>query len=172
MGAYHWRHYQKKTAYRKLVNKILSFFPNKGSLLDIGCGDGLITWLLHKKGLDVEGFDNEPEAIKLARKQTEGRLVFYQMDLYRPPADFKKRFDYILAAEIIEHLERPEVLVERIRQWVREYAIITTPLKKGRKKDRYHLREYKPHELVEVLKPLKTEILKVDRNIFVKAYKS
>ncbi|HHU50910.1 MAG TPA: methyltransferase domain-containing protein [Firmicutes bacterium] len=160
-GAYHWKEYAGRTPYRKLAETVSSFFPERGSVLDVGCGDGLISYLLHRKGLKVTGIDNHPLAIKFARKNTKGQIEFKLLNIYKASSRLKnRRFHYLLASEVIEHLPDPSILKKLLLRHCKRYAVITTPLKR-QKKGKYHYREYTPKELVEVFHPLKCKLLKV-----------
>jgi SAM-dependent methyltransferase len=67
------------------------------SMLDIGCGDGLIAAWLAEIGLDVLGVDPSSEAIARARKSFRGltRLAFETADLRRP-VPFSRLFDAVV----------------------------------------------------------------------------
>ena len=66
-GAYHWKWYLLNfDDYRDFTNAILELYPDPGRILDIGCGDGLISYLFFRLGFDVVGFDTSETAIQLA----------------------------------------------------------------------------------------------------------
>ena len=66
----------------------------KGRILDVGCGDGLVTSALRNKGYDVVGIDPFNSAsdyqISLSDAKSKGGV-------------FEKPFDTIILSEVIEH---------------------------------------------------------------------
>ena len=74
-GAYHWNWYDNNhTGYRDLVDLAISYFPTRGSVLDVGCGDGLISYRLFEKGLKVLGIDTNAHAIQLANTVCRNKI--------------------------------------------------------------------------------------------------
>jgi 2-polyprenyl-3-methyl-5-hydroxy-6-metoxy-1,4-benzoquinol methylase len=71
-GAYHWKWYLVNyDGYRDFTNLIVDLLPDSGRLLDVGCGDGLISYLFFRSGFDVVGFDTSETAIQLAKMVSE-----------------------------------------------------------------------------------------------------
>lgn len=68
-GAYHWDWYStNKHNYQNNVNFVVDQFPTTGSVLDIGGGDGLISFKMFEKGLNVTCIDTNARSIQLARE--------------------------------------------------------------------------------------------------------
>jgi len=152
-GAYHWDAYYKSPLalglYKMHVDYIIDNFKKKtkGSLLDVGCGDGLISCLLAKSGFKVKGIDIEKEAIKLAQQKCPF-VDFEVNDVF----DMSERFDYLLASEVIEHLPNPDEFLQKIKGLFRKEALITTPNRDYYKQpDPYHFREYSIYEFESLL---------------------
>jgi 2-polyprenyl-3-methyl-5-hydroxy-6-metoxy-1,4-benzoquinol methylase len=70
----------------------------RGRVLDIGCGAGRHCLHLQRKGYDVTGIDNSPQAVRVCRKRGVRRVVGYSIaDLVRPEVRQRLgRFDTIL----------------------------------------------------------------------------
>ena len=95
-GALHWDEYRNNTYYKKLVDESLAPFKEvkSGSVLDLGCGDGLVSQLLYMKGLDVTGIDSVPLGIEYAEKMCSDEIEL--ITIYAE--DFVKHlrsFDYL-----------------------------------------------------------------------------
>tara|TARA_Y100000589_G_scaffold309787_1_gene327614 strand:- start:361 stop:1026 length:666 start_codon:yes stop_codon:yes gene_type:complete len=67
-GAYHWKWYLVNyDDYRDFSNSLVDLMTAPGRLLDVGCGDGLISYLYFRSGFDVVGLDTSNTAIQLSK---------------------------------------------------------------------------------------------------------
>ena len=73
--------------------------------LDAGCGDGYLSKQLVGRGYEVVGVDYSPRAVAFARIFVEG-ATFNCLDLreLKQHPEFEKRFDCVVAIEVIEHI--------------------------------------------------------------------
>lgn len=76
------------------------------TLLDIGCGGGLVAEPMVRLGFSVTGVDAGPEAIAVARvhAQAAGLAIDYQVATAESIAGTGRCFDAVLALEVIEHV--------------------------------------------------------------------
>jgi len=147
-GAYHWQDYESNPFYKQHVDYVVDCLKGKsGLLLDVGCGDGLISSIL-TQWFDVWGVDISEKAIELAKEKN--KVAHFQVkDVY----DMAGGFDYLLASEVIEHLPDPDKFLKHIKGLFEKEALITTPNKTVRKTiDPHHFREYTKDELRELLR--------------------
>jgi 2-polyprenyl-6-hydroxyphenyl methylase/3-demethylubiquinone-9 3-methyltransferase len=89
---------------------ISSLRPFEGlSLLDIGCGGGLIAEPMSRLGFAVTGIDADPAAITAARAHAEatGLSIDYRVAAAEALAETAQHYDAVLALEIIEHVADP-----------------------------------------------------------------
>ena len=98
-------------------------------VLDIGCvGDERPPRWLHdhicKVAKNVIGIDNGTEGVKKLKKRGYNVMRANAEDL-----DLKRRFDVIVAGELIEHLDNPGLFFGCVRKHLREKGtlVITTP---------------------------------------------
>jgi 2-polyprenyl-3-methyl-5-hydroxy-6-metoxy-1,4-benzoquinol methylase len=125
LGAYHWGD-DFDNWYQEMIGKIPNLFPSEGSVLDVGCGDGRMSYELKKLGLNVTGFDGISTAIRLAKERVED-VDFFVADI--DTLTMYKKFDYFLAQDVIEHLKNPDSLVKLFYDNCKEYMILTTDYK-------------------------------------------
>jgi 2-polyprenyl-6-hydroxyphenyl methylase / 3-demethylubiquinone-9 3-methyltransferase len=87
-----------------------SLRPFEGlTLLDIGCGGGLIAEPMTRLGFAVTGIDADAQAITVARAHAKatGLATDYRVGAAEALVDTGQRFDVVLALEVIEHVADP-----------------------------------------------------------------
>lgn len=120
-------------------------------VLDAGCGDGVLSYMLAREGAEVYGIDISREALRVAKKRC-GNARFYQASIYNLPFP-DKFFDHITCLEVIEHLADPDkALTELKRVWKGSGKIvITTPIYHG-ELNPYHVKEYAESEFLKLIR--------------------
>jgi SAM-dependent methyltransferase len=98
-------------------------------LLDIGCGAGNLLLAARKNGWDAQGLDVSANAVKHVR---EAGFEVFQGEL-REARLPSQHFDVITAAEILEHLPEPRLLVQEVARLLRPGGLFwtTTPHARG-----------------------------------------
>ena len=100
----------------------LSLRPFDGlTALDIGCGGGLVAEPMARLGFTVTGIDAGAEAIDVARTHAEatGLSIDYRVADAESIAEADKRFDAVLALEVIEHVADPDDFFTAVSTLVR-----------------------------------------------------
>ena len=119
--------YQWKASPFSSHSALLRLFPSEGSdrtVLDIGCGNGYLAAALSRRGFRVTGIERRggyssdfPASVELI----EGNL-----DQGLPP--IYQQFDYVVCADILEHLVRPGDLLGELRRVMRPGARLIASL--------------------------------------------
>lgn len=83
------------------------------ALLDIGCGGGLICEPMARLGFAVTGIDADATALAVARAHAaaQGLAIDYRDDDAGDLATRDRRFDAVLALEVVEHAADPALFV-------------------------------------------------------------
>lgn len=84
----------------------------RGSVLDLGCGNGAIARQLLREGLDVYGVDASESGIAVANAEIPGRfhVLDFTAESLPPPLD-GMTFEVMISTEVIEHLYDPRALL-------------------------------------------------------------
>jgi len=110
------------------AQKLASWFPEKKhaaiSILDFGCGDGLMTSFVHHIFVNatIYGIDSDAERISLAKDMYEG-IHFVCADIETVQLFAPASFDLIYTTEVFHHLPR-----EKHAQYI---ALLMQLLKQG-----------------------------------------
>jgi len=159
-----------KIRYMLIKDVILNNASRK--LLDIGCGKGIIEYLLPENIFCI-GCDIVEEVIEYARllNQHKRNRQFLVCDIEKTSPAYVK-FDIIVISEVLEHLPDDEKTLKKIRNLLGDEGIliITVPNSKrlvnrleglfgqSRFQDESHMREYTLHEIEALLNRCRFEI--------------
>lgn len=165
-GAYHWEWLVSsyRPWYKECVEKCVDFC--KGSTIDVGCGDGVVSAKVREKGLDVLGIDADPAAIGWATHLCPHVNRFAVVDI-NEPINLLAPFEYAVCLNTIEHLQKLDGLMHLLRCNIKKGAIIITD-EKTNKLGRYHVREYTQDELLDMFKEFNPKPFRIDSTEFGK----
>ncbi|MEW6338553.1 MAG: class I SAM-dependent methyltransferase [Acidobacteriota bacterium] len=91
---------------------ILNNLPERGHglrVVDLGCAGGYLAGPLVQRGYDVVGVDIRVPAIE------SPQFTFVRGDLDEGLPDLRGPFDFVVAADVLEHLRRPDQLLRSVR---------------------------------------------------------
>ena len=99
------------------------------NVLDLGCGNGVLTKKIADEGIPVVGVDPSESGV-LGAKEMFPNLDFRVCGVYDDPACAAlDKFDLVVAEEVVEHLYYPDELLKFSRKVLKPNGklIITTP---------------------------------------------
>lgn len=152
-----------KMRYILVKDIVIKNDPRK--LLDIGCGKGIIEYLL-PENIFCLGCDIVEEAIKSARllNQHKKNRQFLFCDIEKTSPAYGN-FDIIIISEVLEHLSNDEKTLKKTRSLLRDEGILIITVPNSERmvnrlaglfrqpifKEQSHLREYTLHEIKALL---------------------
>lgn len=121
-----------------LVNHIeakrqdLGLKVEKIRILDVGCGTGVnVTIPLANIGYSVVGLDTDLATIERARQLSKGisNIDFRKSELSE--SQFPESFHVVICSEVLEHLKKPEILVQQIYNVLKDNGLILITVPNG-----------------------------------------
>jgi len=110
---------------------IASKIKEKSTVLDIGCGSGYIGVLLKDKKCKVYGIDVDSKALEIAKSKDCYKNVFNFSITEKENENYKKffkekiEFDYIIFADVLEHVVNPgEIIFELSKKLKKDGEIL------------------------------------------------
>lgn len=107
--------------------------PPNGRILDVGCGNGVISRHLGKLGFNVLGIDVSEKTIETARSLTTLPNVKFMTKSAEELVASGERYDAVICSEVLEHLSNPGALLDVLYQTLTENGklIVTVPNGRG-----------------------------------------
>src|ERR1700733_10112800 len=109
-----------------LIERVIAERGLKGKILDYGAGVGQLT----RRLLALQRFESVSAAdIMGVPSDLTGKVEWIEQDLNSPVPGHDGRFDVVVAAEVIEHLENPRFMIREIFRLLRPggAALVSTP---------------------------------------------
>jgi SAM-dependent methyltransferase len=148
--------------FRFFARKVSRHSPQKGEILDIGCGNGMLLSILKQFGWSLHGNDLSPWAEKYAE-----RLGYKLHNQLIENLNFKNEFDCIVSTSTFEHVVNPAEHLSKIIDALKSggYCWITIPnynslsirLNISRfdyNQPPFHVNYFTPHSLKQLFKIL------------------
>jgi 2-polyprenyl-6-hydroxyphenyl methylase / 3-demethylubiquinone-9 3-methyltransferase len=130
-GKFKLLHQINPSRIRYIKEKIVSHFELKNSLngislLDIGCGGGLISEPMSRLGASVSAIDASEKNIQVAslHAKRSNLEINYAHTTVEEFSQGGKQFDVVLALEIVEHVDDLNLFIEKCLNLVKTDGII------------------------------------------------
>lgn len=107
--------------------------PPEGIILDVGCGNGVISRHLGRLGFTVLGIDVSEKAILRARELNHLATVNFEVLSAEQLAASGKTYDAVICSEVLEHLQDPGALLDILYLSLKDPGklIVTVPNGQG-----------------------------------------
>jgi 2-polyprenyl-3-methyl-5-hydroxy-6-metoxy-1,4-benzoquinol methylase len=124
-----WTPQRIRIAVKMVIEKMNAAADRKVKILDIGCGEGALGKLLLdtcKDGISLYGCDISETAKEIAC-QFYSRVYRLDVETEKFPADLRsKKFDILVALDILEHLFRPKIVLKKMYDMLRKEGCLIT----------------------------------------------
>jgi 2-polyprenyl-3-methyl-5-hydroxy-6-metoxy-1,4-benzoquinol methylase len=158
---------------KELLNKkkLIVTYKKSGSILDIGCGEGLLLETV-KDNFEIHGIDISEYAVAITNKKL-GRNVATCLNIEKNTIHGK--YDVITAFDVLEHLHNPSDTIRKILDALRPEGvfIFTVPNNYGiygtlntkfaNLIDRTHISTFKRNEWIRIIRSLNVNYTVTDQ---------
>ena len=134
--------YLKYTSYKNIlqirrlnliVDGVLNYakdkYPSEISILELGCGIGAVSFPLSSFGFKLVGIDIDQDSIKSCNAKNPFPETASYIVSDAQTLSLEKKFDIVVATEILEHCPHPERVVDTLYKHLNAdgIGIVTTP---------------------------------------------
>ena len=133
------KYHTKNPFFALLMNKFIKSFHHLldthvkvdiRSVCEIGCGDGELLKILHKKfpSAQLYACDLSPEEILKAQKNCKGiDINFSIQDAHNLSEYNSAEFDLVICCEVLEHLNKPKLGLFELERITSQYLLFSVP---------------------------------------------
>jgi cyclopropane fatty-acyl-phospholipid synthase-like methyltransferase len=105
---------ETKHHYSRLFNEICRALRAHGSrsVLEVGCGSGILACMIIEHGLSYRGFDFSRNAVANASRHS-GRPEFFSVGNALDSSMYCAEYDTVVCTEVLEHVDRDLEVIEK-----------------------------------------------------------
>lgn len=98
-------------------NRILKLVAalTPGELLEVGCGSGTLLYEMAARGFTCRGLESSATALETASLINTDRVAISA----NPDHDWQAAFDYLMAMEVLEHIEDDRAALQQWHNWLK-----------------------------------------------------
>lgn len=114
-----------------ITDKLKQKLSPTAQVLDVGCGNGIISRGIGAEGFSVYGIDISEKAIDKARSLTTNPSVRFDVISAEQLVAEGKKYDAVICSEVLEHLDHPEKLLSVLHQSIKNDGILIVTVPNG-----------------------------------------
>lgn len=114
-----------------IIETLRKELPTDGKILDVGCGNGIISMNVGAFGYNVLGVDVSDKAIQKAIQKNQLPNVRFEVKSAEALAAEGPQFDAIICSEVIEHLQNPSILLSTINKALKNSGVLIVTVPNG-----------------------------------------
>ncbi|MEN6551801.1 MAG: class I SAM-dependent methyltransferase [Methanobacterium sp.] len=160
--------------------KIVDYVGQGKKVLDVGCAEGNLSQKMQENGCEVVGVELDERSAQMAQKYCH-RIIIGDVEFIELNEEYKYYFDFILFADVLEHLRDPSHVLCKFKNYLKDDGkiIISLPnianwrmrlnllfgnfeYEESGLLDKSHLRFYNLKGVKKLLKDVDLELIELD----------
>ncbi|HEY9260596.1 class I SAM-dependent methyltransferase [Chitinophaga sp.] len=114
-----------------ITDSLKKNIPDGGRVLDVGCGNGVISRHLGQFGYEVLGIDISEKTIAVAnQRNTYPNVKFAAISAEELTAQ-GETYDAVICSEVLEHLDHPHLLLHTIHASLKDEGLLVVTVPNG-----------------------------------------
>lgn len=114
-----------------ILDTLKNNLPPQAVVLDVGCGNGVISRSVGEAGYNVYGIDVSEKAIAKARQLNKFPNVSFDVISAEQLIAEGKKYNAIICSEVLEHLNKPGDLLETLYQSLTDNGVLIVTVPNG-----------------------------------------
>jgi len=114
-----------------ITDSLKSNIPDGGRVLDVGCGNGVISRHLGQFGYEVLGIDISQKTIDVARSKNKLPNVRFEAVSAEALTAQGQQYDAVICSEVLEHLHQPGLLLHTIYASLKPEGVLIVTVPNG-----------------------------------------
>lgn len=115
-----------------IIKQLQRHVPPQGKVLDVGCGNGIMSKAIGQCGYQVLGVDVSEKAIKKAKAaESQSNVDFRVVRAEELVAD-GSTYDAVICSEVLEHLSNPSPLLTTLHALLSNQGVLVVTVPNGR----------------------------------------
>lgn len=114
-----------------ITDSLQKEIPAGGRVLDVGCGNGVISRHLGQFGYEVLGIDISEKTIEMARSRNRLPNVRFEAISAEQLTAQGLQYDAVICSEVLEHLDQPGLLLNTIYQSLKDTGLLIVTVPNG-----------------------------------------
>lgn len=107
--------------------KIIQLIGNKKKVLDVGCAEGKLSERMKLTGCEIVGIESDKDSGQIAQKVCR-EVIHEDVELLELSDEYEKYFDFIIFADVLEHLKDPLNTLIRLKRYLKDDGSIIVSL--------------------------------------------
>ncbi|NQV04725.1 MAG: class I SAM-dependent methyltransferase [Candidatus Omnitrophica bacterium] len=107
--------------YKRCIETLRTYFPDKGKILDIGCATGWFLKDMQSEGWNICGIEPSKTMIKYAKDKLGLDIINTDLENLNLP---ESCFDVVTMWDVLEHIPRPDIQLSKTKKMLKKNGVL------------------------------------------------